>query len=217
MTLTNYDTLAFRNWGGQYSRMEPNGKRPGRPRSAKAHAAILQAAFRVIRDVGYDAASIDGIAAQAGVGKTTVYRRWSTKEELVVEALEDFAVSLASPGDGSMREQLRAVLHQNMRMYNDPATAPLLTALVAAMPRSTQIAAAFRGGFVAARRNVLRRVVEHGIAAGDLHAGSDIDLILDLLSGPMAFRGLITGDAIDERLVNDTVDAVMRAFQPSNT
>lgn len=186
----------------------------GRPRSAEAHDAILRAAIVVIREVGYDAAAMDAIAARAGVGKATVYRRWSTKEALVADAIERIMVTRPVPDTGTTRGDLRAVVRDTMLMYLDPQTTPLFSALIAAMARSPQIARAARTGFIAARRETMRRVVERGMARGDLRKATDMELALDMLSGPLAVRSLITGGPVDERLVKAIVDVVMRGFAP---
>lgn len=186
----------------------------GRPRSAEAHDAILRAAIVVIREVGYDAAAMDAIAAKAGVGKATVYRRWSSKEALVADAIERIMVTRPVHDTGTTSGDLRAVVRDAMLMYQDPQTTALYSALIAAMARSPQIAHAVRTGFVAARREVMRRVVRRGIERGDLRRTTDIELALDLLSGPLALRSLITGAPVDERLVKGVVDVVMRGFAP---
>ena len=188
--------------------------RVGRPRSAEARDAILRAAIVVIREVGYDAAAMDAIAARAGVGKATVYRRWSTKEALVADAIERIMVTRPVPDTGTTRGDLRAVVRDTMLMYRDPQTTPLFSALIAAMARSPQIARAARTGFIAARRETMRRVVERGMARGDLRTATDMELALDMLSGPLAVRSLITGGPVDERLVKAIVDVVMRGFAP---
>ena len=187
---------------------------PGRPRSQHAHDAILRAAIAEIRAVGYDAVAMDAIAARAGVGKATVYRRWSSKEELVVDAIEQIMVSRQLPDTGTTRGDLRAVMLETMHMYKDPATHKLLSGLVAAMARSRHIADAARAGFVAARRDTVRTVLVRGKSRGDIARHADVELMLDLLSGPLAVRALITGAEISEALVHDTVDAVIRAFAP---
>jgi AcrR family transcriptional regulator len=186
----------------------------GRPRSAEAHDAILRAAIVVVREVGYDAAAMDAIAARAGVGKATVYRRWTSKEALVADAIEQIMVSRTVPDTGTTRGDLRAIMRETMRMYHDPQTTPFLSALVAAMARSEPIALAVRNGFVAVRRDAMRQVIVRGISRGDLRRGMDIPLALDLLSGPFLSRALITGTPIDERLVRGVVDAVLATFAP---
>lgn len=189
-------------------------RRPGRPRSQEAHGAILSAAISLIREVGYDALAMDAIAARAGVGKATVYRRWATKETLVAEAIERIVRTFSVPDTGSTEGELQAVMLDSVRLYQDPATRGLLAGLVAAMARSERIAQAVRSGFVAARRDALRQVLERGVARGDLRQGLDLELALDLLSGPLVFRALITGGPVHERLTRGIVEAVLRGFAP---
>ncbi len=190
------------------------GRRPGRPRSEEAHGAILDASILLIREVGYDALAMDAIAARAGVGKATVYRRWATKETLVAEALERIVRSIPIPDTGTTEGDLRVMMRDSVNMYRDPATKGLLSGLVAAMARSERIAQAVRSGFIATRRDALRQVLERGVARGDLQKGMDFELALDLLSGPLLFRMLITGERIDERLTRGVVEAVLRGFAP---
>ncbi|HEU4882460.1 MAG TPA: TetR/AcrR family transcriptional regulator [Longimicrobium sp.] len=191
--------------------------RPGRPRSEEAHTAILRASLELIREVGFDALAMDAIAARAGVGKATVYRRWKNKELLVVEAIDAIVRAVPDPDTGSTEGDLRVLMNATLRMYADPATAALLSGLVAAMVRSEPIARAVRGGFVGMRREAMRRALERGIARGELRAETDLELALDLLSGPMLWRYLIGGQSVDEGLARGSVDAVMRAFGPAES
>jgi AcrR family transcriptional regulator len=196
-------------------RDETDRQRPGRPRSGEAHAAILQASLELIREVGFDALAMDAIAARAGVGKATVYRRWKSKELLVVEAIDAIVRAVPDPDTGSTEGDLMVLMHATLRMYADPATAALLSGLVAAMVRSEPIARAVRGGFVGMRREAMRRALQRGIARGELRADTDLELALDLLSGPMLWRYLIGGEAVDEGLARGSVHAVLRAFGPA--
>lgn len=196
----------------QYSSVAPvarGGPAPGRPRSSIAHTAILKAAIALIRDVGYDAVTIEGIAALAGVGKATVYRRWAGKELLVAEAIAQLANALPNPDTGSVRGDLLAVLRMSTSMYRDPATAALLSGLVAAIVRSEPIAAAVRGGFVAARRGALRAVVERWRNRGVLRLDVDVEILLDLLHGALFYRFLLRGEVVDEHVAEVAVDMLL--------
>jgi AcrR family transcriptional regulator len=187
---------------------------PGRPRSEEAHAAILAASIDLIREVGYDAVTMEGIAARAGVGKATVYRRWKSREALVVEAIGMIVAGAPDPDTGSTRGDLMSVMGANLRMYQDPASGALLSGIVAAMARSAPIAEAVRTGFAGMREEAMRRVLRRGIVRGELRAGTDLELALHLLLGPMFYRFLITGGPVDAALASDCVDAVLRAFAP---
>jgi len=190
-------------------------RRPGRPRSEEAHGAILSAAISLIREVGYDALAIDAIAARAGVGKATVYRRWKTKETLVAEAIERIIRAIPIPDTGSTQGDLMVLMRGALGMYQEPQSAALLSGLVAAMARSPRIAEAARSGFLATRRDALRRVLERGVARGDLRDGLDLELAIDLLNGPLFYRLVVTGGRIDERVARDVVDVVLRGLAPT--
>lgn len=165
-----------------------------------------------MREVGYDAVTMDAIAARAGVGKATVYRRWKGKETLVAEGIAMIVSAIQVPDTGSTRGDFDMLMRAARGMYGDPATSALLSGLVAAMARSAPIARAVRTGFVATWRESVARVVERGIARGDLRRGIDLELANDLITGPLLQRFLILGQPVDERLTSDVVDAVMRGL-----
>jgi AcrR family transcriptional regulator len=184
----------------------------GRPRSETAHAAILEASISLIRKVGYDSVTMDGIAAEAGVGKATVYRRWKSKENLVCEALERLMRAIPAPNTGTTRGDLLELMREQQGLYGDPATAELLSGLVAAMQRSRRIARVVRTSFHAARQKAMTEVVERAKRKGDLPKGTDVELLLDLFNGPLFYRFLFTGRPIDARLTHGVVDALLKAF-----
>lgn len=191
----------------------PEPRLPGRPRSEAARRAILDAAIALIREVGYDALAMDAVAARAGVGKATVYRRWATKEALVVEALGRLMSAIPIPDTGTARGDLLRLLRSAEAMYRDRAAANLLSGLVAAMQRSAPIGRAVRAGFVASWRHAIGRVLERGIARGELPASLDLELATELVSGPLLHRLLITGARVDERFMTAVVDVVLRGLR----
>src|SRR5579859_7686549 len=87
------------------------GRRPGRPRSALAERAILEATLELLAEVGIEALSIEGVAARAGVGKTTIYRRWESKEELIVAAVRRLQVQAPIVDTGNFRADIQAIAH----------------------------------------------------------------------------------------------------------
>ncbi len=186
----------------------------GRPRSAEAHAAILDATIALVREVGYDAVAMEAIAARAGVGKTTVYRRWASKELIVAEAVGRFVRNIPVPDTGHVSRDLIALLRTRAAMYRDPATGPLLSGLVAAMARSEHVATAIREGFVAQWRSVVREVLRRAVKRGELRTGLDADVVIDMLSGPSFYRYLMLGEAVDERYVRAVVNTLLRGLSP---
>lgn len=192
---------------------EPDStRRPGRPRSEEAHDAILTAAIALIREVGYDAVTMEAIAARAGVGKATIYRRWKEKETLVIEALGRILRAIPVPDTGSARGDLLGLLRVAVGMYGDPASHVLLSGLVAAMARSPAIAHAMRAGFDAQWRAAMRQVLERGIARGELRPDADVELATDVVSGPLFYRYLMSGGPVDEPSARALVEVALRAF-----
>ncbi len=196
---------------GERTRKEA-ARGPGRPRSDAAHDAILAAAVTLIREVGYDAVAMDGIAARAGVGKATLYRRWQSKELLVCDALERLMREIPTPDTGSVRGDLLELMNDQLGLYSDPGTRGLLSGLVAAMERSERIAEVVRGGFYRARHDAMAEVLRRGVRRGELRKRIDLELALDLLNGPFFYRYLLTGGPIDPKYARAVVDAVLGAF-----
>ena len=191
-------------------------RRPvGRPRDARAHAAILSAAIALTREVGYDALAMDAVAARAGVGKATIYRYWSGKEMLMAEAVEAMVRRVPAPDTGSTQGDLLVLMRSTMAMYQDPATPALLTGFIAAMARSQLIAERLRAGFIGVRREAICDVLREGIRRGDLAKDTDVQLAYDLLAGPMLWRSTMSGEAIHDKYVVELVRRVMRAFAPA--
>jgi len=190
---------------------------PGRPRSEAAHEAILDAAVELLREDGYDRFTIEGVATRAGVGKTTVYRRWTSKEALITEAVGRIVDEIRIPDSGAIEGDLLALMRQAVRLYRTPANARLMPGLVAAMARSTRVARAVRSGFLASRRRSIRELLERAVARGELRDDMDRELALDLLAGPLFYRLLVTGGPIDEKLARGVVGVMLRAFVQQST
>lgn len=186
---------------------------PGRPRSDEAHEAILAAALAVLREVGLDALTMEGVATRAGVGKATLYRRWSSKEAMVTEAVTRIVETLPVPDTGDTDADLLALMRDSAALYREPATVPLLSGLVAAMVRSPSIAGAVLSGFHALRRDAVFTVLARAVARGDLPADTDLALAHDLLNGPPFYRALWTGDPVDETFTRAAVAVVLRGLR----
>jgi AcrR family transcriptional regulator len=185
---------------------------PGRPRSAVAHKAILNAALTLLGESGYDALTIEGVAARAGVGKKTVYRRWPSKEAMVAEALARSVGDIRVPDTGSTEDDLLAVMRESVRVYQQRTNVEFVPGLVSAIARSEHIARTVRSGFLAARRAALRQIFERAVARGDLRPDMDRELALDILGGPLIYRMLFTGGALDDELASRIVDVIVRGF-----
>jgi AcrR family transcriptional regulator len=184
----------------------------GRPRDKRADRAILAAALELMAEHGVRDLRMDDVADRAGVGKTTIYRRYRSKDELVTATVEALVSEISVPDTGSTRADLLGLMRTAVEVYSGSAEAALMPSLVDAMSRDPELARLVRDGFLARRRDALRAVLQRGVARGDLNADVDLELAIDVLGGPLFYRLLITGGPIDEPLADGVVELIMRGF-----
>jgi AcrR family transcriptional regulator len=186
--------------------------RVGRPRSDQVHRKILDAARELLTKDGFADLRLEHVAARAGVGKATIYRRWDSKEALAAELLAELAgphIAVADSGD-TRRELLAAVVNP-MRAVTETAFGPVIRALLSQIAINPTIGDPFRASVVQARRDEVARVVRRGIARGDLRADADVDVATELLVGPVYFR-LMFGGNLTLAFANRVVDSVLRGY-----
>jgi AcrR family transcriptional regulator len=192
-------------------------KGPGRPRDPEADRAILQATIELLGEEGYEGLSIEGVAARAGVGKTTVYRRWRSKEPLVVDAIkrckspEDPAPPRA---DESTRDALVRVLNHFTRAMEPSESVRMMAGLIVEMSHNPELAEAVRTEILEHRRSFVFAILKRGIERGEIRQDVDVEVVADMLSGPVVMRVLLTGGAITPRLVRTVVDTMLDGIEP---
>lgn len=186
--------------------------RRGRPRSQEREREILAAAVVALVDEGYDAMTMEGVAAAAGAGKATIYRRWKSKAELVVDAIRDHvALDIELVDTGDIRADMRAFLvHLHSRMLGPDGG--LLATFMAERLRHPVLAETFDRQFVSEKRAQLRAMVERAVANGDLPPGTDIDLIVDVGKAVMVHEFTQHGG----KLRRDLPDRIVGQFLPPN-
>ena len=189
---------------------------PGRPRDPQVDRAILAATLELLGEDGFDGLSIEAVAARAGVGKTTVYRRWPSKIPLVVDALTAMKAPTVSaiPDDMSTRDALLRAMSGFTKPHEGSA-ARVLAGLVDAMSRNDELAQAVRTVLVAERERGLVAVIERGKARGEIRSDVDARVMVDLLGGPVVLRRLITGQPVNQRLAHTIVDLVLDGAAPT--
>jgi len=159
-------------------------KRPGRPRSEECDRAIVDATLDLLAQVGVAGLSIEQVAAAAGVGKATIYRRWKSKDELVVDALASMHELLPElPGD-SVRDDLVRLVDHIRRHHQGPA-GQLLLCVTHEGDRFPRMRQRYFELVVAPRRAAVRAVLERGMASGELRSDVDLDVAELLVTGPM--------------------------------
>lgn len=186
--------------------------RKGRPRSDRVHRAILDAFREVLSEDGFADLRLEHVAARAGVGKATIYRRWASKEALAQELLAELAaphIAVAEAGD--TRTELLAAVLNPMRAVTDTPFGPVIRALLSQIAVNPTLGDPFRATVVQARRDEIARVIGRGIARGDLRPDADIDIATELLVGPVYFR-LMFGGELSRDFANRVVDTVMRGY-----
>jgi AcrR family transcriptional regulator len=186
----------------------------GRPRDERADRAILMATLELMAETGAHELRMDGVAARAGVGKATIYRRYRSKDELITAAIAGLVTEISIPDTGGTRTDLLALMRGAVDVYRGSLEAAVMPSLVEAMSRDAELARLVREEFLVRRRAALQEVLERGIERGDLRDDLDVDLALDVLGGPLFYRLLITGGPIDKRLADGVVELILRGFAP---
>ena len=180
----------------------------GRPRDAGRETALLEATLALLGEVGYDNLTIDAVAARAGAGKATVYRRWHGKADLVCSALRCSADQLGTEIDtGSLRGDLQALVAQMRAKSEQGGLAPMV-GMIGAAHHDPELAAAFRGGVVRDRQLFLTVILERAQRRGEIGVDADLELFRDLFPGLVFHRLLVTGEPVDDALIDRLVDVM---------
>jgi AcrR family transcriptional regulator len=190
--------------------------RPGRPRSQKAHKAVLDAAAELLLTKGLSAVSMDAVAEQAGVSKATIYRWWPTKETLALDALytEWAAASPHARDTGSLRGDLLSLLRPWARLAGSRPYGRVIAALLTEAQTDPVFAVEYRNRVVEPRRDQARAIFDRAITRGEIPAATKVDVALDLLYGALYHRLLHGHAPLSDRFVRDVVDMTLNGAQP---
>jgi AcrR family transcriptional regulator len=186
--------------------------RRGRPRSDSTSRRILDAARELLTEGSYADFRMEHVAARAGVGKAAIYRRWGSKQALAQEILVELAaphIAVAETGD--TRGELLAAVVNPMRAVTDTPFGPVIRSVMSQIATDPKLGDPFRATVVQARRAEVARVIERGIARGDLRPDADPTIATELLVGPVYFRVMFGGELTLE-FANRIVDAVLSGF-----
>lgn len=187
----------------------------GRPRSARAHAAILDSAHALLIEQGYPAVTMDAIAARAGASKATIYRWWPNKAAVLMDAYLDHANSeIAFPDTGSLRDDLAQQLAAVIHAMNTTPSGRTLTTLIAEAQHDPGLAASLRERFIAPRRDDAIAALERGRERHQLRADVDTDVLVDLLYGALYYRLLVSGQPTDVSYANTLLDHLTPGLMP---
>jgi AcrR family transcriptional regulator len=183
--------------------------RGGRPRDPSRDSVIRAAILRLLAEVGYGALTMDAVAAEAGVGKATIYRRWRTKHDLVVDTLSDINRAIAVPPDtGSVEGDIRALMDLIATTVQSPAGAAIRS-LLPAMQYQPALVDAFRNGPLAVWRSAFSAMWARAEARGEVRAGMDKSVTGEAISALIVQRWLLTGGPLDPAYVDEVFQTVV--------
>ena len=189
-------------------------RQPGRPRSQRADQAILQATLDLFGEAGFDAMTIEGVAERAGVGKTTIYRRWPSKEDLVSAAVGTLSAELALPDTGSVRGDLVGLLQQLVRLLTSDPAGRVLPRMASEMASGSTVGQAYIETVLRPRRELIATALRRGVERGELRANLDVELAIDGLIGPVIVRRMLGGSrtALPRDLPIRLIDGALRGL-----
>lgn len=190
---------------------------PGRPRDEAADAAILEAAIDELADKGFHAASIEGIAARAGVAKTTIYRRWPGSDGLFLDALRSrFHSDNPEPPDGSVRDQLLALLEGMRRNWSDPRYAAIMRRVAADGTNKPEVYRHCRDQLIAPHIAALHRVLRRGQDEGLIRDDVDVEFARTLFTSPIIAAAMTLRPRVTRHQVEVIVDTVLAGLRPGH-
>ncbi|MGC5019536.1 TetR/AcrR family transcriptional regulator [Micromonospora sp. DT47] len=187
---------------------------PGRPRSVRADEAIVEATLDLLAEGStIEALSIEAIAARAGVGKATIYRRWPGKDALLLDALRRLKGIMPQPAGHSVRDDL-VLLVGAVGQNIDPRAAKIMPCLVPEVNRSPDHFQLYQN-IIQPRRKLMREVLRRGIREGELRADLDVEVTMALLTGPMLVQRVLRWNPeLDDRVLPEQiVDGVLEGIR----
>jgi AcrR family transcriptional regulator len=158
-------------------------RRPGRPRSEQAEQAIIEATLDVFAEKGFEGVCVELVAARAGVGKATIYRRWPNKEELLLAAFASLKSPFPEPKGVSVRDDLLAMVEVMCTDKADPRKARRYALLLGEGEKYPRLMARYKETVVQPRRDAMRAVIRRGVETGELRPDTDVEIAMLSLTG----------------------------------
>jgi AcrR family transcriptional regulator len=189
-------------------------RRPGRPRRADVDAAVLDATLEELEEHGYRALTVEAVAARAGVAKTTVYRRWPGKDELVFDAISRLKGPVGEPPGRGLREDLLYLMARMRRTWVNSQHGRVMRQLAAEGSRNPELYRAFRHRLVAPRQAAALTVLRHGVEDGLIRPDVDLKWVLDLLVAPIMVTVLTHRPHVSRAQLEFTVDTILHGIAP---
>jgi AcrR family transcriptional regulator len=186
----------------------------GRPRDERIDTEVVSAVLDALKEGGYGAVTIEGIARRVGRARTSLYRRWPSKCNLVAYAVVSEMGDKPAANTGAVRGDLEAAVGTLLNAFAGPL-GRALAGLVADMAQDPVLAETIRQEVLVARRNSMREALERAKKRGEVRSGLDVELVLDMLTGPFYFRTLFGHAPITRDMTRQVVEYILRIVDPS--
>lgn len=170
---------------------------PGRPRDARVDALVLEAALHLLAEVGPTGLSVEEVATRAGVGKSTIYRRWPTKDDLVVASLGALIMVPEEVPAGSARDGIVFLVTQWWRTHNDSPNGMVFQRVMAHAKSNPRLFESFYDAVIEPRRELFRVVLRRGIERGEIRPDADLELAVTLIMGSSVYMNQVRSSGRD--------------------
>lgn len=184
-------------------------QKPGRPRSEETKKNILSAAYQMLIECGFQTVTVEGIAKRAGVSKATIYKWWSNKAAVVLDAFFEASASLLPIPDTGFVEKDLFTQMNNLTSFFLSDQGKAITELIAEGQFDSNIADEFRNRYIIPRRKITNELLVRGIQRKQLRSDLDVELLIDLLYAPIFYRILITGESINEAYIKKILEQTL--------
>ncbi|MEO0840820.1 MAG: TetR/AcrR family transcriptional regulator [Cyanobacteria bacterium J06643_5] len=190
--------------------MKEDNKSQGRPRSVESHRAILKATLELLGELGYERMSIEGIASRAKVGKSTIYRRYKGKEELVADAIESIREEVIIPDTGNIWTDVDALIENAARITFNPLGRQAVATIISSASSNPEFARIYSEKYLQPRKEAFAVVIERAKARKEIRFDLDANFVFDVMSGMMLY-GLIFPPTSEtwEKYVRRAVETVI--------
>jgi AcrR family transcriptional regulator len=185
------------------------GRRPGRPRSEQAEQAIIEATLDLFAEKGFEGVCVELVAARAGVGKATIYRRWPNKEELLLAAFGSLKSPFPEPKGVSIRDDLLAMVQVMCADKADPRKARRYALLLGEGEKYPRLMARYKETVVEPRREVMRAVIRRGVETGELRPDTDVEIAMLQLTGAIMAQEKSQAGMLDDDFAARLVDGLL--------
>ncbi len=186
-----------------------SARRPGRPRSEQAEQAIIEATLDVFAEQGFEGVCVEAVAARAGVGKATIYRRWPNKEELLLAAFGSLKSPFPEPKGVSVRDDLLAMVQVMCADKADPRKARRYALLLGEGEKYPRLMARYKETVVQPRRDAMRAVIRRGTETGELRPDTDVEIAMLTLTGAIMAQDQSASGTLDGEFATRLVDGLL--------